>query len=100
LVNNGSASASEILAGALNDQINTPLIGVKTYGKGSVQELINLKDGSSIKVTIAKWFTPKGRNINEEGIEPTVKVEQDYKTDQDEQMDKAKEELQKIIGSN
>ncbi|MBI3420507.1 MAG: S41 family peptidase [Candidatus Sungbacteria bacterium] len=96
LVDGGSASASEILAGALRDQKNTPIIGQKTFGKGVVQELIQLNDGSSLKVTIAKWFTPKGNSINEEGIEPTVAVKQDRETDADEQLIKAKEELQKL----
>ncbi len=97
LVNGGSASASEILAGALHDHLQTPLIGTKTFGKGSVQEFLKLKDGSSMRVTVAKWFTPNGRNINDEGIEATVVVEQNQETDVDEQMDKAREELQKLI---
>lgn len=97
LVNGGSASASEILAGALHDHLQAPIVGTKTFGKGSVQEFLKLKDGSSLRVTVAKWFTPNGRNINDEGIEPTVAVEQNQETDADEQMDKAKEELQKLI---
>src|SRR3989344_4932607 len=96
LVDGGSASASEILAGALQDQKQTPIIGQKTFGKGVVQELVELNDGSSLKVTIAKWFTPKGNSINEHGIEPTVDVKQDRETDADEQLNRAKEELQKI----
>lgn len=75
LVNGGSASASEILAGAVHDQKGIRLIGEKTYGKGSVQELDKFSDGSSLKVTIAKWFTPDGINISEKGIEPNIKVE-------------------------
>lgn len=75
LVNQGSASASEIVAGALRDTRNIKLIGSKTFGKGSVQEVINLPKNSSLKVTIAKWLTPKGTEINGKGLEPDVKVE-------------------------
>ncbi len=99
LVNGGSASSSEILSGALNDVLNAPLVGQQTFGKGSVQEFIKLDDGSSLRVTVAKWFTPNDRNINEEGIEPTVVVEQDYTTDTDEQLEQAQIELQKLIDS-
>jgi carboxyl-terminal processing protease len=96
LVNGGSASASEILAGALNDQLSTPVIGTQTFGKGSVQEFIKLSDGSSLRVTIAKWYTPKGRSINEEGITPTILVEFDRSTEADEQLNRALEEIKKI----
>ena len=75
LVNGGSASASEILAGALHDNLKLKLIGEKTFGKGSVQELANLDNGASLKVTVARWFTPAGINISEKGIEPDIKVE-------------------------
>lgn len=74
LVDGGSASASEILAGALKDQGVAKIVGEKTFGKGSVQELVNLSDGSSLKVTVAKWFTPNGINISESGIKPDVEV--------------------------
>src|SRR3989344_938482 len=75
LINGGSASASEILAGALNDNRNIQLVGEKSFGKGSVQELEQYAGGSSLKVTIAKWLTPKGRSISDLGIEPNYKVE-------------------------
>lgn len=96
LVNGGSASASEIVAGALQDYKEATLIGEKTFGKGSVQELAPLKGDSNLKITIAKWLTPKGRSINKEGLEPDVKVERtpdDYNSDRDPQMDKALELL-------
>lgn len=72
LADGGSASAAEILAGALKDQGVAKIVGEKTFGKGSVQELVNFDDGSSLKVTVAKWFTPNGVNISESGIKPDV----------------------------
>ena len=98
LVNEGSASAAEIVAGALQDYNKALLVGVKTFGKGSVQDLQRLKDGSALKLTIAKWLTPKGRSINEEGIQPDVEVqmtEDDYKNNKDPQLDRAIEEVKK-----
>lgn len=92
LVNSGSASASEILAGALRDNLGVKLIGEKTYGKGSVQELKDLKDGSSIKVTIASWLTPNEHKINDTGLEPDIKVEtteEDIENNKDPQLEKA-----------
>jgi carboxyl-terminal processing protease len=74
LVDGGSASAAEILAGALKDQGVAKIVGEKTFGKGSVQELVNFSDGSSLKVTVAKWFTPNGVNISESGIKPDVEA--------------------------
>lgn len=74
LVDGGSASASEILAGALKDHGIAKVVGEKTFGKGSVQELVNFDDGSALKVTIAKWFTPAGVNISESGIKPDIEV--------------------------
>lgn len=74
MIDGGSASASEILAGALKDHGIAKVVGVKSFGKGSVQELVNYDDGSSLKVTIAKWYTPAGVNISESGIKPDVEV--------------------------
>ena len=100
LVNQGTASAAEILAGALRDNRGIKLVGEKTFGKGSVQELINLKDGSSLKVTVAKWLTPKGISISEQGLEPDYKViiaEDDTDKNKDSQLDKAVEILSSQI---
>jgi carboxyl-terminal processing protease len=96
LVDGGSASASEIVAGALQDYELAKIIGTKTYGKGSVQAMENLSDGSSLKVTVAKWMTPNGRSINDEGISPDEEVkmtEEDYINEKDPQMDRAIEIL-------
>lgn len=98
LINRGSASGSEILAGALQDYRLATLVGEKSFGKGSVQDLRILKDGSSVKLTIAKWLTPKGREINETGIAPDVEVtltEEDWNAGKDPQLEKALE----ILGS-
>ncbi len=100
LVNQGTASAAEILAGALRDNRGVKLIGDKTFGKGSVQELVNFKDGSSLKVTIAKWLTPKGISISEHGLEPDYKVaitEKDIVKNKDPQLDKAVKVLETLI---
>lgn len=97
LVNGGSASGSEIVAGALQDYGLATIVGETTFGKGSVQDLKRFKDGSSIKLTIAEWFTPNGNNINEEGIKPDVEVErtrEQFENDEDPQFDKALEILQ------
>lgn len=98
LVNQGSASASEIVAGALKDTGRATLVGMKTYGKGSVQTLDEFSDGSTIKITVAKWFTPNGYNINEQGINPDVEVDlkqEDYDQNKDPQLEKAVEILNK-----
>ena len=94
LINEGSASASEILAGALRDNRGILLIGKKSFGKGSVQEIQNLRDDSSLKVTIAKWLTPKGNVIQDIGLEPDIDVTntpEDEEKDLDPQLDKALE---------
>ncbi len=78
LVNGSTASASEIVAGTLQDYGKATVLGEKTYGKGVVQSLINLYDGSYLKVTTASWYTPLGRTINKTGIEPDVVVERSY----------------------
>jgi carboxyl-terminal processing protease len=94
LVNGGSASASEILAGALQDYKLATLVGTKTFGKGSVQELTNLKDDSEIKITVAKWLTPTGRAIHKIGLDPDIKIDisaDDINAGRDPQMDKALE---------
>lgn len=97
LINEGSASASEILAGALHDHGVSKLVGNKTYGKGSVQELIDLPSGGKLKVTVARWFTPNGKNIDKEGIRPDIEVDltdDDFNAARDPQKDRAVQELQ------
>lgn len=94
LINEGSASASEIVAGALKDYGLATLVGEKSYGKGSVQEIDELSGGASLKVTIARWFTPNNRNIDKEGIEPdhVIKITPEQaQSDIDAQKDKALE---------
>ncbi len=96
LVNEGSASASEIVAGALKDYGVAELVGEKTFGKGSVQVLRQLDDSSVIKITTAKWLTPKGSYIHELGIEPDFAIErsfEDYQQNKDPQTDEAKKIL-------
>jgi carboxyl-terminal processing protease len=98
LVDGGSASASEIVAGALSEHGKAVLVGAKTFGKGSVQELIPITDDTSIKVTVARWLTPKGRSISHEGITPDHLVPvtpDDLKAKKDVQMEKAVEILNK-----
>ncbi len=95
LIDDGSASASEITAGALKDNGAATLMGIKSYGKGSVQQVNRFDDGSSLKVTIARWYTPKGVNIDKEGIQPDKKVEQNTNSTEDEQLNAALAELNK-----
>jgi carboxyl-terminal processing protease len=77
LIDNGSASASEILAGALHDHGIATLVGTQSYGKGSVQELIDITPDTSLKVTVAKWLTPNGISISHQGLAPDVPVKLD-----------------------
>lgn len=96
LVNGGSASASEIVAGALADNKAATVLGEQTFGKGSVQDVRTLRGGASLKVTIASWYTPAGNNISEEGITPDTVVElteEDFAQNRDPQKDKALELL-------
>lgn len=93
LVDESSASASEIVAGALQEYDVATLIGQKTFGKGTVQKLVSLGGGAELKVTIARWYTPEGRNITSEGIEPNTAIErtpEDVNAGRDPQMDAAK----------
>jgi carboxyl-terminal processing protease len=99
LIDEGSASASEILSGALRDLRHIPLIGTKSYGKGSVQEVDDMPRNSSLKVTIAKWLTPNSIEIDGKGLDPDIKVDlsQNTKTDdpmKDVVLDKAIQVLQ------
>ncbi len=96
LINEGSASASEILAGALQDYGLATVVGMTTFGKGTVQDYIEYYDGSALKITISEWLTPKGRSIDKEGITPDIEVEmtqEDYNADRDPQLDRALEIL-------
>lgn len=96
LVDGGSASASEIVSGAMQDYKVAKLIGTKTYGKGSVQQLISLPDGAQLKVTVARWYTPNGKNINQEGVAPDISVDitsDDINSGNDPQLDAAKKQL-------
>jgi len=96
LINKGSASGSEIVAGALKDYNRAVLVGEKSFGKGSVQDYKEYGDGSALKMTIALWLTPNGNSINGQGIEPNVKAdvtEKDVEAGKDSQLEKAKELL-------
>lgn len=95
LVNGGSASASEILAGALKEYGRSILVGKKTFGKGTVQQPEEFRDGSGLHITIAKWLLPSGENIHNKGVEVDIEVDyvQDENKDGDSQLDKAIESL-------
>ena len=100
LVNGNSASASEIYAGAIQDYGLGKIVGTQTYGKGVVQQIFDLKDGTCVKLTIAEYYTPKGRNINGKGITPDVEEEYELNeknTEADNQLEKAVEELKKEL---
>lgn len=103
LVNGYSASASEILAGAVKDYGIGTIMGTTTFGKGIVQRIISLSDGSAVKLTVSKYYTPKGNNIHGIGIEPDITVEFDAEKyneeDFDNQLEAAKEELRKQMGN-
>ncbi|MBI2453639.1 S-layer homology domain-containing protein [Candidatus Peregrinibacteria bacterium] len=98
LTNGGSASASEIVAGALQDSGIGKIVGEKTFGKGTVQEISDFIDGSSLKLTVAEWLTPKGRSIQKNGIVPDIEVkltDEERKAGKDLQMERALEEFRK-----
>lgn len=99
LVNGGSASASEVLAGAIKDYGKGKLLGTTTYGKGIVQKYLGISDGSAVKLTTSKYYTPKGNNIHGIGIEPDEELEMDYEQylekGYDNQLERAKEILVK-----
>lgn len=98
LVDGGSASASEIMAGALQEHGVAKLVGVKTFGKGSVQELVPITSNTSLKVTIARWMTPNGHNLSHDGLVPDYEVKvtpKDIEAKKDPQLDKAVEILSK-----
>lgn len=100
LVNGASASASEIFAGAIQDYGLGKITGTQTYGKGVVQQIFDLEDGTCVKLTIAEYFTPKGRSINGKGITPDTEVEYKYNEkdpDQDNQLEQAAKELKKEV---
>ena len=97
LVNQNSASASEIFAGAIQDHELGTIVGMTTFGKGLVQRIFTLSDGSSLKVTIAEYFTPSGRSIHEEGIVPDVEVEFDFGQEVDDPEDIVDNQLEKSI---
>jgi len=88
LINGGTASGAEIMAGALKDNRDTTLIGERSFGKGLIQELFELRDGSRLKITIARWLTPKRNSISEKGIEPDIEIKT-VEGDQDPQLEKA-----------
>jgi carboxyl-terminal processing protease len=96
LIDSGTASASEIVAGALQDYGAATLVGEKSFGKGTVQKVVDLSGGAILKVTTARWYTPKGKNITSEGIAPNKEVPlsaDDVNAGRDPQMDAAKAQL-------
>ena len=98
LSDGGSASASEIVIGALKDNKVATILGEQSFGKGSVQQPIEINNGSLLKVTVARWYTPSGKNLTDEGIKPDIKIEmtvEDINAGRDPQLDGAKKELAK-----
>ncbi len=96
LIDKGSASASEILAGALQEYGIAKLVGEQSYGKGSVQQLFDITDKSSLKLTIAQWLTPNGKSISKEGLKPDIEVKLTEKDKTDKQMEKAIEVVKSL----
>ncbi|MCX6807828.1 MAG: S41 family peptidase [Patescibacteria group bacterium] len=96
LINKGTASAAEILAGALRQSGNATLVGITTYGKGTVQEIIEFPDGSALKVTVAEWLLPDGKPVNSIGIKPDIEVELSDE-DRANKFDRQKEEALKVL---
>ena len=95
LMNENSASASEIFAGAIQDYKVGKIVGTQSFGKGIVQSVFGLDDGSAIKLTVSKYYTPSGKNIHKKGITPDVKVEDKLDTEEDEQLDEALKQIAK-----
>jgi carboxyl-terminal processing protease len=89
MINKGSASASEILAGALRDVGKVTLVGEPSFGKGTIQEPLQIENGAGLHITTARWLTPSGFWVNEKGLEPDVKIEDNPETPEDEQLLKA-----------
>ena len=89
LVNKGSASASEIVAGALRDDAQIKLIGEQTFGKGTVQDRRELSNGGGLHITVGRWLTPNGNWIHDDGLKVDVEVVQNYETTEDEVLDQA-----------
>jgi carboxyl-terminal processing protease len=99
LINGGTASGSEILAGALRDNKGVKLVGEKSFGKGCVQQIKKLSDGSTLKITVANWLTPNRTSISEKGLEPDIEIEmteEDYLNNKDPQLEKAIEVIKEI----
>lgn len=93
IVNQGSASAAEIVAGALKEQRNIPIIGQTTFGKGTIQQSKELPDSSSVHITIARWLLPSGAQIHQKGIEPDIKIEDNFTSEEDEALQAALDQL-------
>jgi carboxyl-terminal processing protease len=93
LINEGSASASEIVAGSLRDHLRAEIVGFKSFGKGTVQEAQDLTEGAGLHVTIARWLLPSGDWIDKSGIKPQTEIKDDPETEKDEQLEKAMEVL-------
>ncbi|MBR0091155.1 MAG: S41 family peptidase, partial [Lachnospiraceae bacterium] len=97
LVNGNSASASEILAGAIKDYEKGTLFGTTTYGKGIVQRIFDFEDGTGVKLTVSDYYTPKGNNIHEVGIEPDVVLEFDAEAYEKDETDNQLEEAKTLV---